>query len=117
VEIVDPRSIAPLDEKIIVKSVNKTRKCLVVDNDWTYCGFSAEIASRVSDKCFEALEAPVGRIGFAHTPCPTVRKLENEFYPNAEKIIRKVEKMLDLQPIDLSKEVFYSHEKRFKGPF
>lgn len=117
VEIVDPRSIAPLDEEIIVNSVTKTGKCLVADNDWTYCGFSAEVASMVSEKCFNLLEAPVGRIGFAHTPCPTVRQLENEFYPNAEKIIRKVEKMLGLQPIDLSGETFYSHEKRFKGPF
>lgn len=117
VEIVDPRSIAPMDEKIIVNSVNRTGRCLIVDNDWTYCGFSAEVAAMIAEKCFGQLKIPVKRIGFAHTPCPTVRRLENAFYPNAEKIIRTIEQMVDLEPIDLSGEKFYSHENRFKGPF
>lgn len=117
VEIVDPRTITPLDEDIIVNSVNKTGHCLVADNDWTFCGFSAEVAALVSERCFGALKKPVKRIGFAQTPCPTVRLLENEFYPNAENIVRSVEKMMGLAPIDLSGESFYSHENRFKGPF
>ena len=59
----------------------------------------------------------VNQIGFAPTPCPTGRTLENEFYPNAITIIRSVEEKLGLSPTDLSGEEFYSHEKRFKGPF
>jgi len=117
IEIVDPRTVFPLDEETILQSVNKTGHCLVADNDWTYCGFGAEVAATVSEKCFTSLKAPVKRIGFAHTPCPTARHLENAFYPNAETIIRAVEKMLDLDETDLSGESFYSHEKRFKGPF
>jgi len=117
VEIVDPRTISPLNDELIIKSVEKTGHCIVADNDWVFCGLSAEIAARVSAKCFGKLKAPVERIGFAQTPCPTARHLENEFYPNAIKIIRLVEKMLNLDPIDLSKEEFYSHEKKFKGPF
>jgi acetoin:2,6-dichlorophenolindophenol oxidoreductase subunit beta len=117
VEIVDPRSIAPLNDDVIVKSVNKTGLCIVADNDWSFCGFGAEVAARVSNKCFNNLKAPVSRIGFAHTPCPTVRHLEDEFYPNAITIIREVEKLLDLTPTDLSGYDFYSHENRFKGPF
>ncbi len=117
IEIVDPRSIFPFDEKTIVASVNKTRRCIVVDNDWLHCGFGAEVAARVSEKCFGKLKSPVQRIGFAPTPCPTVRHLENEFYSNAVEIIRTVEKMLKLKPTDLSKEEFYSHEEKFKGPF
>jgi acetoin:2,6-dichlorophenolindophenol oxidoreductase subunit beta len=117
VEIVDPRSIAPLDIDIIAGSVNKTGYCLVADNDWTYCGFSAEVAAQVSERCFGRLKAPVHRIGFAHTPCPTVRTLENEFYPNAERVVRTIEKMMGLEAVDLSGERFYSHENRFKGPF
>jgi pyruvate dehydrogenase E1 component beta subunit len=116
-EIVDPRTISPLDEDIIVESVNKTGNCIVADNDWVYCGFSAEVAAMVSERCFCNLKSPVRRIGFVHTPCPTVRHLENKFYPNAETIIREVEKTLSLDRIDLSNEVFYSHENRFKGPF
>ena len=117
VEIVDPRTIAPLDENLIIDSVKKTGHCIVADNDWVDCGFSAEVAARVSEKCFGDLKSPVRRIGFASTPCPTVRCLENEFYPNAIDIIREVERKFDIEPIDLSGEDFYSHERRFKGPF
>ncbi len=117
IEIVDPRVIAPLNDDMIVRSVLKTGHCIVADNDWLHCGFSAEIAARVSAKCFNKLKRPVHRIGFAQTPCPTVRHLEDEFYPNAVTIIRAVEQMLDLSPTDLSKEEFYSHNNRFKGPF
>lgn len=117
IEIVDPRTIVPFDDKLIIKSVKKTGRCIVVDNDWLYCGFSAEVAAQVSEKCFNKLKYPVQRIGFAPTPCPTVRHLENEFYPSAAKIVRIVEKMLKLSPTNLSKEKIYSHEHKFKGPF
>lgn len=117
VEIVDPRTIAPFDDTLVIESVTKTGHCIVADNDWLDCGFSAEVAARVSEKCFGQLRSPVKRIGFAATPCPTVRCLENEFYPNAEDVIRAVEEKLGLGPIDLSDEDFYSHERRFKGPF
>jgi pyruvate dehydrogenase E1 component beta subunit len=117
IEIVDPRTIAPLNDELIIKSVLKTGHCIVADNDWTFCGLGAELAARVSEKCFGKLKSPVERIGFAHTPCPTARHLENEFYPNAVNIIRKVEEKLGLDPTDLSGENFFSHENRFKGPF
>ena len=117
VEVIDPRTIAPFDDSLAVKSVNKTGHCLVADNDWVDSGFSAEIAARISEKSFGNLKTPVTRIGWAHTPTPTVRKLENEFYPNAEQIVRAVEKKLGLKPLDLSSEDFYSYESRFKGPF
>ncbi len=117
VEIVDPRTITPLDEDTIVESVNKTRNCIIADNDWMFCGFSAEVAAIISERCFGVLKSPVKRIGFAHTPCPTARHLENKFYPNAETIVRSVEEKLLLDRIDLSEECFYSHENRFKGPF
>ncbi len=117
VELVDVRTLAPLDDEILVASVKKTGRCIVADTDWVVYGASAEIASRVYQKCFGHLKAPIERIGFAHVPCPTVRVLENQFYPNAATIIRAVERQLKLSPTDLSKENFYSHENRFKGPF
>ena len=104
VEVVDVRTIAPFDETLIVESVRKTGRCLVTDNDWSHSGFNAEVVSRVSEQCSGQLKSPVKRIGFAPTPCPTVRSLENEFYPNAENIIRAVEAELDLSPTDLSAE-------------
>ena len=117
VEVVDPRTIAPLDENLIVESVKKTGHCIIADNDWVHCGFGAEVAARVAEKCFGHLKSPVKRIGWAHTPCPTVRMLENKFYSNAEDIIKFVESALQLPPTDLSGEEFYSHEKHFMGPF
>ncbi len=117
VEIVDPRTLAPLDENIIVESVKRTGRCIVADCDWIESGFSAELAARISYRCFGQLKAPVERIGFAHTPCPTVRELESEFYPNALTIVRRIESMLGLEEADLSREDFFSHERRFRGPF
>jgi pyruvate dehydrogenase E1 component beta subunit len=117
IEIVDPRAVFPLDEATIVASVKKTGRCVVADNDWVHCGFGAEIAARVAEKCFGCLKAPIERVGFAAAPCPTVRALENEFYPNAGKIIRAVERQLKLKPMDLTSEQFYSYENKFKGPF
>lgn len=117
VEIVDPRTIAPFNDEIIAESVEKTGHCIVADNDWLHCGFSAEVAATVSKKCFGKLKSPVWRIGFSPTPCPTARHLEDKFYPNAENIIRAIEKKLGLSEMDLSTEDFYSHTNRFKGPF
>lgn len=117
VEIIDPRTIFPLDEETIIKSVKKTGHCIIADNDWLYCGFASELAAMISEKCFKELKAPVKRIGFAPTPCPTARHLENNFYPTAKKIIKEAENILEIPPIDLSKEKFYSYENKFKGPF
>jgi pyruvate dehydrogenase E1 component beta subunit len=117
VEVVDVRSIAPFDGKTIIESVKKTGHCIIADNDWVHCGFSAEVAATVYAACFRQLKSPVDRIGYEATPCPCTRTLEDKFYPNAIDIIRSVEEKLGLKPIDLSAEDFYSYENKFKGPF
>jgi pyruvate dehydrogenase E1 component beta subunit len=117
VELVDVRTLAPLEDELLVESAARTGHCIVADNDWTFCGYGAEIAARIGEKCFGKLKSPVERIGFAQVPCPTARHLENEFYPNAVTVVRAVERKLGLSPTDLSGENFYSHESRFKGPF
>ena len=117
VEIIDPRTIYPLDEGTIVASAQKTRHVIVADYDWGFCGFSAEVAALVSEKCFGKLKSPVTRIAFPHTHCATTRPLENAFYPNAVTIIQAIEKKLHLKKTDVSNEEFYSWENRFKGPF
>lgn len=116
-EIVDVRSIYPMDEATIIASVRKTGHCIVADYDWLHCGVSAEIAARIYQACFGCLKSPVTRIGFEHTPCPTTRPLENQFYPNAVDIIRTAEVRLGLPPADLSQEDFYTYENQFRGPF
>jgi acetoin:2,6-dichlorophenolindophenol oxidoreductase subunit beta len=116
-EVVDVRSVAPLDQETLFRSVEKTHHCVVADYDWVFCGFSAELAATVSHHCFGALRRPVERIGFAHSPCPTTRPLEDRFYPSAKDLIRTVEKILNLSKTDLSSEELYTYENRFKGPF
>ena len=116
-EVVDPRSIAPLDTDALVASIAKTGHCLVADNDWTFGGFSGEIVAQIAERAFSYLKKSPMRIGFAHTPCPTVRCLENEFYRNAEDIVNLVTQAFGMNAIDMSDEDFYSHERRFKGPF
>ena len=90
-EVVDPRTISPLDDSLMVRSVKKTGHCIVADNGWLNCGFSAEITTRIYEKCFGNLKSPVTRIGFAETHCPCTRPLENMFYPTAIDIIRAIE--------------------------
>lgn len=117
VEVIDVRSIYPLDEKTIVNSVLKTKHLMIVDYDWVYCGFGAELAAVVGSKCFGILKSPIERLGFAAAPAPCTRPLENLFYPTAETIVRAVEKTLKLKSIDLSSEEFFTYENKFRGPF
>ncbi|MCP4653316.1 MAG: alpha-ketoacid dehydrogenase subunit beta [Candidatus Omnitrophica bacterium] len=117
VEVVDPITLTPLDEQTLIDSVNKTGHCIVADNDWVHCGFGAELAAVISEKSFDNLKSPVKRIGFAFSPCPCARPLEDRFYPNAVNIIRAIEEKLAIDETDLSGEDFYTYENKFKGPF
>lgn len=116
-EVINVRTVTPMEKEPLVESARKTGRCIVADYDWTFCGFSAELAAMISRECFGALKSPVERLGFAPVPCPTTRPLENLFYASAPQIIRSVERLLGLPKADLSGESFYSHEQRFKGPF
>ena len=117
VEVLNLRTVAPLQAEPVFESVRKTGRCIVADYDWTFCGFSAELASQIQKECFGSLKSPVERLGFAPVPCPTTRPLENLFYPSAAGIVRAAERMLALPESDLSRETFYSYENNFKGPF
>lgn len=117
VEVIDARSISPLDDTLIMDSVEKTGHCIIADNDWVHCGFSAEIAARIAEKCFGSLKSPIRRLGFQNTHCPCARHLENAFYPNAATLVRTIEETLSLDEMDLAGEDFYSYENKFKGPF
>jgi len=117
IEVIDPRSIFPLDENLIIKSVEKTGHCIIADYDWIFCGFSAEIATRIYNKLSHKLKSEITRSGFAPTHCPSTRLLENEFYTDSIDLIRIVEKKLKLKETDLSNEIFYSYENKFRGPF
>jgi acetoin:2,6-dichlorophenolindophenol oxidoreductase subunit beta len=79
-DVIDPIWLAPLDIDMIVASVRRTKKLLVVDNGWTNCGASAEIVARVAETVGTAIS--VRRMGFAPTTCPTSPWLERAFYPD-----------------------------------
>ncbi len=86
VEVVDLRSLRPLDMETVVKSVRKTHRVLCVEEGWPTYGVSAEIAARVSKACFAELDAPVERVGGAEVSMPYARPLENAAQVNNEKI-------------------------------
>ena len=85
-EVIDPIWLAPLDIETIAASVAKTGRLVVVDNGWTTCGASAEIALRVVERLQGAREIRVRRMGFAPTTCPPTPGLEKLFYPDARGI-------------------------------
>ena len=116
-EVVDARSIYPLDEKTIFKSVSKTKHVIIADCDWVYCGFGSELAAQIGEKCFGILKSPIERLGFAPVPAPCTRPLENLFYPNAKTIVRSVEKKFKLPTIKIEDSELFTYENKFRGPF
>ena len=84
-EIVDPRTLRPLDEELIFESVRKTNRCVVVEEGWRYAGFGAEIADRVQRECFDDLDAPVLRVTAADVPMPYAKTLEKVVPPAARE--------------------------------
>jgi pyruvate/2-oxoglutarate/acetoin dehydrogenase E1 component len=98
VEVIDPRSVVPLDRLSIVESVCKTRRLLVVDEAPSSCSVAAEVAASVAEHAdaFAALAAPVVRLCGAATPVPYSPVLEDAVFPNVERVFRTVSEMLAL---------------------
>ena len=86
VEVIDLRSLVPLDEEAIVKSIKKTGRCLIVHEDKVFGGFGGELVGIINDKAFEYLDAPVKRVGSPYTPVGFNRILERAILPDTEKI-------------------------------
>jgi pyruvate dehydrogenase E1 component beta subunit len=93
-EVVDPRTLRPLDEDVVFDSVRKTNRCVVVEEGWRYAGFGAEIADRVQRECFDDLDAPVLRVTAADVPMPYSRMLEKAYLPQPEKVVEAVHRVL-----------------------
>jgi pyruvate/2-oxoglutarate/acetoin dehydrogenase E1 component len=86
-EVIDPRTILPLDKEAILSSVKKTGRLVVVDEAQSFCGFSAEAAALVSEEAIEFLDAPIKRVCALHTPHPFNPVLETAMLPTVEKIV------------------------------
>ncbi len=89
-EVIDLRTIRPLDFQTIVKSVKKTNRLVVVDESWPYGGISAEIAYEIQKYAFDYLDAPILRVNSADTSLPYSAVFVDEYLPNAEKVIKAV---------------------------
>jgi len=89
-EVVDLRSLAPLDDDTVLASVRKTGRAVVVEECWRTCGLGAEIASRIFENCFDLLQAPVRRVSGLDVPMPYSRKIEKLCIPRQETIIQAV---------------------------
>ncbi len=91
-EVVDVRSLLPLDTETIYNSVKKTHRAVVVYEDWRSGGFGAEIAARIGEDCFDDLDAPVLRVGGLNVPMPYARVLELQCIPDENDVIAAVRK-------------------------
>jgi pyruvate dehydrogenase E1 component beta subunit len=85
-EVIDLRSIRPIDWPTIVESVKRTSRCLVVEEGWATYGVGAEISAGIQERCFDYLDAPVMRLGGAEVPMPYNKELERASIPSAEDI-------------------------------
>ncbi len=94
VEVIDPRTLSPLDEDLILSSVAKTHRLIVVDEDNPRCSVAADIAAMVADKGFDLLDAPVKMVTAPHTPVPFSPALEHLYIPSPERIAETVREIV-----------------------
>jgi acetoin:2,6-dichlorophenolindophenol oxidoreductase subunit beta len=92
VEVVDPRTLQPLDEAMIVDSVKKTNRCVVAHEAVTRMGFGAEVAAVVQYQAFDWLDAPIERVGAKFTPLPFAPVMEEWVVPHAEDVLQAVKR-------------------------
>nr|HPR61423.1 transketolase C-terminal domain-containing protein [Prolixibacteraceae bacterium] len=94
VEVIDLRSLVPLDKETILNSIKKTNKAMVVHEDKVFAGFGSEITSTIMEEAFEYLDGPVKRVGSTFTPVGFNRILEKAVLPNTDKIIEAAKELL-----------------------
>ncbi len=94
IEVVDPRTLSPLDSETICESVRRTGRAVVCEEDTTFAGGGAEIAAMVGEKCFSNLKAPVTRVGAPHVPMPFSAELVNHVIPGVPQIVAAVRRVM-----------------------
>lgn len=113
VEVIDPRSIRPLDEETILASVRKTGRLVVADTTWKLYGFASEVAALAVEKAYHDLKAPVARVTVADCPAPVSRTLEQAFYPDANTVVTAALRVLN----ESSAAGLIHREDKFMGPY
>ena len=97
-EVIDPRTLRPLDLDTILASVRKTNHCVIVEEGWPHGGVGANLAALVSEQAFDDLDAPVQRVTGADVPMPYSKPLEDIAYPHEPQIVHAALTCLNLQP-------------------
>ncbi|HXD32455.1 MAG TPA: pyruvate dehydrogenase complex E1 component subunit beta [Pyrinomonadaceae bacterium] len=92
-EVIDPRTIRPLDIGAIIKSVKKTNRVVITEESHPFCGVAGEIAAQINERAFDYLDAPVKRLSGEDVPMPYAKNLENLAIPNVEQIVAAVKEV------------------------
>jgi len=95
VEVVDPRTLKPLDLETIVSSVKKTGRLLIVEEGWRFCGMGAQIAESIYTNALDYLDAPIVRVTGAEVPMPYSRPLEDLAIPDVARVVEAVKRLLN----------------------
>ena len=93
-EVVDPRTLRPLDAATLVESVKKTNRAVIVEEGWPFCGVGAQIVDTLQSQAFDFLDAPILRVTGADVPTPYAKNLEHLAFPDKDKVIDAVNKVL-----------------------
>jgi pyruvate/2-oxoglutarate/acetoin dehydrogenase E1 component len=93
-ELIDLRTIVPLDMETVLTSVRKTRRAVVCHEAWTFCGFGAELAAQIQEQLFDVLKAPVLRVGARHAHIPFAPNLERAVVPATEEIVEAARRLV-----------------------
>jgi len=93
VEIIDPRTVAPLDVATIARSVAKTGRLIIIDETFSPFGLGAEVTAQIVEHCFDDLDAPIRRLHGSHTPTPYSPALEKAVVPQVDDIVRAIREL------------------------
>lgn len=122
-EVVDVRSLRPLDEETILTSVSKTGHLIVADTGWKTAGFAAEVVALVAERAFDHLRRPPQRIALPECPCPSSAALANHYYPRAVHLVAAAHELLGVSRQEASSVDVVSAvpldvpDLSFRGPF
>ncbi|MGE5194337.1 MAG: transketolase C-terminal domain-containing protein, partial [Deltaproteobacteria bacterium] len=94
-EVIDPRTVAPLDVETILHSVAKTGRLLIADECFAPYGIGSEIAAQIADRGFDELDAPIRRVNGLHTPTPYSPTLEAAVVPKLQDLVKSAQNLLD----------------------
>ncbi|MBI3013922.1 MAG: pyruvate dehydrogenase complex E1 component subunit beta [Candidatus Tectomicrobia bacterium] len=93
-EVVDPRTLRPLDSDLLLESVRKTHRCVIVEEGWPFCGIGAQIATTLYSEAFDTLDAPIERVTSADVPMPYAKPLEAAVVPDTKRVRAAIDKVL-----------------------